>query len=310
MVLSKLSRVAALIEARRRNGLLLLGVTVFLLWAWLSGHVGRCVAPRYVWLTPFGAVFVAAMGVAAMLRPAASEGHDHGGHGAHSHDSDAVDVDATCCHDSDCHHLAPFGRRAWLTRTIVALPFVLTLAVRPQRLSQEGMRKRRIPGGKSAVQMRRERSAAVDAAIDWVYGRRPSASGPDVSGTQGGSVSAGEGRLELADATLRDVLNWAQQGYERELAGQYVSLVGQAEPVQGEAGVEFDLQRVVVICCIADATTVVLRVVPFPGTSVKPGQWVRVGGLVRFRGIEGASEPVLEASAPVETVPEPDYPYL
>ncbi|MBT3374809.1 MAG: DUF1980 domain-containing protein [Lentisphaerae bacterium] len=280
------------------NALLLLGVTVFLLWAAWTGRVGRCVAPRYVWMTPFGALFVAAMALAKMLRVRE----------AHSSEQSACDSDhghsGSCCGHAHSMVSMPAWRRG-IHRGIICLPFALAWVVDPAKLSTEGLRKRQAParthiGARAAARR-------LDAAFQWVFDLGSSATAAQSDPASG---PGGESDLDLSQATVRDVVNWSDNGREAELEGRFVSLIGQADRLPGESERAFDLMRVVVICCIADAVTVSLKALPMLGDRVTPGTWLRVGGIIQYEDMDGMPVPVLKASTPVELVPEPDYPYL
>lgn len=271
------------LDARRSSALLLLAVASFLAWASLTGRVSRCVAPRYAWFTPCGAVLIGAMGLALLLREAGCglHGHDHAG---------------GCCASSP--------RRLVLSLAVLALPFVLAVTVDPVRLSSQGMRKREIPRGMAAG--RDAGARALAGAIDWVFGAAASA---NAEKKVDDGVSDAELEQLLRTATVRDILDLVQAGKGKFVDGKFVTVIGIAEPsLSGKAG-RFDLMRVVVVCCVADATAVSLDVAPLPGTTVEPGQWVRAEGVIRFDDAESFTVPVLHASA-VVVIEEPSYPYL
>ena len=271
------------LDADRGSALLLLGVASFLTWASLTGRVSRCVAPRYAWFAPCGAVLISAMGLALLLQEAGRSLHEH-------------DHTGGCCPSS--------RRKRLLSLAILALPFVTALIVDPVRLSSEGMRKRQVPKG--VPDGRSARGRALANAIDWVFGGAASAGG---GASAGANVSDAEVEQLLRNATVRDVVDLVHSGRGKLLEGRFVSLIGMAEPSAAGAPGRFDLMRVVVVCCVADATAVSLDVAPLPGTAVEPGQWVRADGIIRFDDGESFTVPVLHAST-VVVIEEPSYPYL
>jgi len=280
-------------DPRRANALLLVGIALFLAWASLTGRVSRCVAPEYAWLTPLGALFVAAMGVAALR---SLPGHHHGPHDEHEHDEHGHAC-PTCAH----------GQRLWLNRAIMALPFALALAVDPVRLSPEGVRKRRAPRTSAASLSKRAREARLEAAFDWILGGAPAAAEPGADRARGAADEDAD--IDLANATVKDVLDWALAGKSRALDGKFVSLIGQAAPCEsGEPG-RFYLVRLVVVCCIADARGVDIEVAAPPGAATESMVWVKASGVLRFQQGDLSPAPVLHA-ATVERVPEPGQPYL
>ena len=287
-MLNEEARQTPWLDARRRSALLLLAVASFLAWASLAGRVARCVAPRYAWLTPCGALLIAAMGVAFLVRQVEAAG------------TEPMDAPA----DPAVQAWPPSPGRLLLNLAVIALPFVLAVIVDPMRLSSEGMRKREIP--KSVSGMSGAGDAALISAMDWVFGVSFSGSG----GTQvGAGASDADVEELLRAATVRDVLDLVQSGKGKLLDGKFVTLIGMGEPSQSDSGRRFDLMRLVVVCCVADAITVSLDVVPLPGTSVRSGRWVRAEGIIRFDDGESCTVPVLHAST-VVVIEEPSYPYL
>ncbi len=321
-----MSSSALRLDTHRWNGLLLAALSAFLLWAWVSGRVSRCVAPRYVWLTPFGAAFVLAMGLAALFKQVGDCAHESGhAHGAGECEHDAESTPSTCRghadHDCSAAHASPDSGAAaahthdccsgsrwpWLHRLVIAAPFIFAAVADPVRLSAEGVRKRRIPQGAVSRRAGSVHDPALGQALDWIFGAPFEVAGT-AAGADGTAAGAGGG-LELGTATIKDVYGWIQEGRGAELDGKFIALTGRAEAaLSGDT--RFELSRVVVVCCIADAMSVALEVVPCPGSSIVPGQWVRVSGVLRLHGVGDLAVPVLHASLPAERVPEPEYPYL
>jgi len=111
-----------------------------------------------------------------------------------------------------------------------------------------------------------------------------------------------------AEPTVRDLLAVVEQGDQAVLSGRFVTLVGQCSSTGGD-GRRFELYRLLVTCCIADAQAISLEVVSPTSLPLDDGQWLRVGGVIRFDGSGGPTQPVLHA-AKIEKIPLPARPYL
>jgi len=159
-------------------------------------------------------------------------------------------------------------------------------AVRPRQFSDEGMRKRLVPPA--------PRDPAVERAIGWVL-HPPAERGDD----EGETAEV----MLPKDATVLDIVTLAQQSPAGSLDGQFLSLVGQS--AAGPTREQFDLYRLVVNCCIADATAVSIPVRLPSGTKLRHG-WVRVDGTLK---LDAASGPAIQAAS-VKKIAEPREPYL
>jgi len=265
------------IDDRRWNTIVLLLVALFLAWASGTGRIRRYLAPRYVWLTPVGAAFVFAMGAVGLAHAGNRHAHDHDHHG----------------HACSC---GGHGGRAWLYRVCLIAPFVAAAIVDPSTMSGEGKRKRQMSSQFSGTDV------ALRSAVSWILGV---AAQPSTPGEKAGSSES----VLPKKPTVRDIFNAALQGDQTQIEGRFVSVIGQCEPREGAGSNRFDLMRMVVICCIADASAVAVEVAPLPGTGVEPGEWARVSGVIKFDSPYDPSLPVVHASM-IEKIPEPDYPYL
>jgi len=146
--------------------------------------------------------------------------------------------------------------------------------------------------------MTRARDAELEKAIRWVLGEKISP-----SRTQETGVSLPK------KPTILDLLNAVEEGHRELVQGQYVTVLGQCDLTGGPEGERFDLYRLVVTCCIADATAVFVEVVRVPNVKLESGGWVRVGGIVRFDSGIDPSLPVIHATT-MSKIPEPSEPYL
>ncbi len=78
-----------------------------------------------------------------------------------------------------------------------------------------------------------------------------------------------------------------------EFKNQRVSIIGQYIPPRGGAEGGFDLVRMFVVCCAADARPLGIKVVGDPIEVPRMG-WVRITGVARFEDKGGPIEPRLE----------------
>lgn len=91
-----------------------------------------------------------------------------------------------------------------------------------------------------------------------------------------------------------DLLFAAQEpGLREEFENQRVSIIGQYVPPRDAEAGGFDLVRMFVVCCAADARPLGIKVTGGPVAVPRMG-WVRITGLARFEEKDGTNEPILE----------------
>ncbi|MEX1111257.1 MAG: TIGR03943 family protein [Chthoniobacterales bacterium] len=106
-----------------------------------------------------------------------------------------------------------------------------------------------------------------------------------------------------------DLLFAAQEpGLREEFENQRVSMVGQYVPPRGGAEGGFDLVRMFVVCCAADARPLGIKVTGQPVSVPRMG-WVRITGIARFEDNGGVLEPSLELEK-IEEVEPPRESFL
>ena len=93
-----------------------------------------------------------------------------------------------------------------------------------------------------------------------------------------------------------------------EFEDQRVSIIGQYIPPRGGAEGGFDLVRMFVVCCAADARPLGIKVVGDPVEVPRMG-WVRITGVARFEDKGGTIEPRLELEK-IEEVEAPRESFL
>ena len=189
-----------------------------------------------------------------------------------------------------CHTGGTGGKTTMACAAVLILPVVMALVVNPTQLSPEGARKRQVTPPPRNVQLER--------AMDWVMGVKR-------------AEKKATGTVTLpSNPTIIDLMNAAAEYHPDDLEGRFVNVQGQCGLTSGTAGERFDLYRLIVTCCIADATTVPLEIVrPKKKTQLTPGGWVRVQGMIKFDNPVDPSMPVIEA-AKISKIAEPSEPYL
>ena len=93
-----------------------------------------------------------------------------------------------------------------------------------------------------------------------------------------------------------------------EFENQRVSILGQYVPPRGGAEGGFDLVRMFVVCCAADARPLGIKVTGAPVEVPRMG-WVRITGVARFEDKGGTIEPSLELEK-IEEVEAPRESFL
>jgi uncharacterized repeat protein (TIGR03943 family) len=174
---------------------------------------------------------------------------------------------------------------------VLIIPVVLALVVDPTRYSSEGVRKRMV------------RATGLDPqfqqALTWIQGQGP-------AGARGGSAATSLPE----NPSILDVLTVLQNGDRKAVEGKFVTLVGQADLPDGDKSKRFQIYRLVVTCCIADATAVSVDVARTDQVALESGGWVRVQGIIKFDSKTDASQPVVHVTGEAARIPEPSEPYL
>ena len=88
-------------------------------------------------------------------------------------------------------------------------------------------------------------------------------------------------------------------------AGDEVTFTGFVTHEPGTLSDEFQMNRFVITCCIADALNAVVRVVDVSGGPYKSGQWVTVTGL-----LYPLQDEILLDAEQITAIPRPSHPYL
>jgi uncharacterized repeat protein (TIGR03943 family) len=271
--------------------LLLWGGTLF--YFWWSGRIASYLHPQF---HPYVLVAGAGLLVLAVLWWWASRESDAG------------------CHDCGGHHDHGDGPRSRLSAgaalafLVLLLPLSAAAFISPGQFGEAMVMNRGIvtdisqlpsagmPGGNwDDAPAWDEKIDAVDATWDQSQdeGVEYFTRGPD------GSIQV---------ETL-DLLFAAQEpGLRGEFENQRVSIVGQYVPPRGGSEGGFDLVRMFVVCCAADARPLGIKVTGQPVSVPRMG-WVRITGIARFEDNGGVLEPSLELEK-IEEVEPPRESFL
>ncbi|MFM8656234.1 MAG: TIGR03943 family putative permease subunit [Chthoniobacterales bacterium] len=95
----------------------------------------------------------------------------------------------------------------------------------------------------------------------------------------------------------------SEPALREEFANQRVTLIGQYVPPRSGDG-NFDLVRMIMVCCAADGRPLGVKVSAPPPAGVDSMGWVRVTGIARFEEKDGIFEPRIEDGV-VEKVEAP-----
>jgi len=190
-----------------------------------------------------------------------------------------------------CHTCGDGG--SWMRRlccvAILMVPMAFALAVNPQGPSSEWRRRRQL-----AVP---PRNLEFERAVAWVLGEARE------------EVDGGDDVKLPAQPTVLDILTLAGRYDPVTLDGKFVELIGQCDAVVGSQNGRFDVYRLIVTCCVADASAVSVEVQGPPDEKIEPGSWVRVAGRLRFDNSYDPTLPVLHAEI-ITRIPAPSEPYL
>ena len=178
----------------------------------------------------------------------------------------------------------------WACVAVLFTPVVLGAIHRPTDYESVGLRKRRSEIVARDIDLHR--------AFDWTMGLRKAGEEVKVE-----KISLGD------EPTILDLLTAAAEGHKESLDGAVVTVIGQCDPPDGPASERFDLYRLVVTCCVADATAVSVEVARRPTIALDAGGWVRVRGIIRFDSKINPHAPVIHAKMTTK-IQKPSEPYL
>jgi uncharacterized repeat protein (TIGR03943 family) len=186
------------------------------------------------------------------------------------------------------HQPGRFSKTACMTVILVGVGFALT--VNPQQYSADGVHKRRAS--------LYARDGELENAMAWILQKAL----PQ-------QTTAANSCTLSKTPTVADLLEATTTQPRSALEGEFVSVVGQCllhgDPTQRR----FEIYRLVVTCCVADATAVSVEVARNTSEAMDAGGWVSVGGILQFDSEDNSALPVIHA-ATVSKIAEPPSPYL
>lgn len=244
--------------------ILFISLGLFLISRLWNGTLSFYIHPRFnilTVLTSVGLVIVGIVYARQHWQTILSGEHDHDAH-AHHH------------HDHDHNHTL-----SWLGLTILALPIILGLLVKPRPLGANALENREVDLGNIA-----------------------SAQAPE-----GSNLSI------IPTAGERNILDWLYL-FQRstnltEFNGETAHVIGFVYRNDQFSEQEFMVSRFTVSCCAADATPIGL-IVQWPDTpDLLADQWIEVEGTFQLDTFDGLEMPILIAKKVTITDP-PAQPYL
>lgn len=219
------------------------------------------------------------------------EEHDH------HHPHDDHEADEECGH----HHGAGAGSVSLLFKTVMLL---LPLAV--VALGQNNHYTMSTIANRGVVQDLSKLPSAKAAPIP-VAGPAPSSSTDQSSSDQSSTNAAGSMPIQVID------LLYAVQmpTYREEFEGKQVELIGQFVPLTtgNPKGDRFQVIRLFITCCAADAKPVGVTVQYDKPLKVSEMGWVKITGTPTFP-MEGGRRTAVLVAKKVEECPAPDEPFV
>jgi len=203
------------------------------------------------------------------------------------------------CHDCGCHHehgdepRSRFSAGAVFSFLVLLLPVSAAALISPSQFGEAVIMNRGIVTDISQLPSAEMPPGSWEDAPQW----DESVDAVDTSWPEGQEegveyfTRAPDGSIQVE--TL-DLLFAAQEpGLREEFENQRVSIIGQYVPPRGGAEGGFDLVRMFMVCCAADARPLGIKVTGQPVAVPRMG-WVRITGIARFEDKGGVLEPSLE----------------
>lgn len=266
-----------------------LGVwAVLMLWIWGTGRVADYLHPQFhAGVAVAG--FVLLLLVPIWLWASAESSHDC----------------CSCVHDHHEHGHRGTGAWSVLIFAVIVVPVAMAAFVSPGQFGEAAVRNRGLVGDVSLLPSATSLGGSWETAPAVADGENL----PDVSdfgGEEGVEyfTRAADGAIQLQ---IIDLLYAAQEPALREtFENERVALVGQYVPSKDAGSRDFDLVRMFVVCCAADARPLGVRVLSSAKPELPGMAWVRATGVARFVGEGESVEPRLELEKIVPVEPPAD----
>jgi uncharacterized repeat protein (TIGR03943 family) len=211
-----------------------------------------------------------------------------------------------CAHgcDHDGHDHGGGGAIRWLAFAVLLVPVPAAAVLSPSQFGEAMVMNRGIVTDLDLLP-----SAERPLPATWQEAPALSAQDqlPDVAdfpGEEGVELfyrgADGAIRLEILDLLFAA----GEPALREEFEGRKVAIIGQYIPPQGGATGGFDLVRMFVVCCAADARPLGLKITAPDEVEVPRMGWIRITGTARFEEVNGQLEPRLDAES-IEPVEQP-----
>ncbi len=263
--------------------------SAFLLWFWLSGRVAAYLHPQF-----HAGVALAGIVLLALVPLwwwASRETHGTCGHCA-------------CGYDPAHGESRRKGAGAVVSFAVLLLPVAAATVVSPGEFGEAAVRNRGLVTDLSQL------PSAVATFTQGLEDLPPSDGATAVGGEEGVQYFT-RGPDGVINLETIDLLFAAEEpSFREQFENQKVAVTGQYIPPEGgRAGGGFDLVRMFVICCAADARPLGISVVAHESVQIPRMGWVRITGTARFVEKDRRLEPRLEAEK-IEQVEAPSERFL
>lgn len=267
-----------------------------LVWFWLSGRIASYLHPHFHSYVAIAGVWLLVLVPLWWWASAKSVSHGCGSCGCHDHGNDQE------------NNSISWGQG--MIYLILLVPVLAAAFVSPSHFGEAAVMNRGIISDLSALP-----NFHLQGASSWedapLVGEGDL---PDVESWPEGQEEGVEYFTRGEDGAIQletmDLLFAATEpSMQEEFDGQRVAIIGQYIPPRGEKAEGFDLVRMFVVCCAADARPLGIKVVA-PGVIQIPRMgWVRITGIAKFPLIDGRVEPLLEMDK-IEEIEAPRETFL
>lgn len=267
-----------------------------LLWFWLSGRIASYLHPHFHAYVAIAGALLLALASLWWWASAKSASHGCGSCGGHEHGHD--------------HMEKSMSLGQGIVYLILLVPVIGAAFVSPSQFGEAAVMNRGIITDLSAMPFfpSARASSWEDAPL---VGEGDL---PDVENWPEGQEEGVEYFTRGEDGAIQletmDLLFAATEpSMQEEFGGQRVAIIGQYIPPRGETSTGFDLVRMFVVCCAADARPLGIKVVAPEIVQIPRMGWVRIIGVATFPVIDGRVEPLLEMDK-IEEIEAPRETFL
>lgn len=305
------------------NGGKILASVVLLTWGsvlcyfFFSGRLASYLHPAFHIYTAVSGVVLVLMAFALLFWPEPVEGEES----EHSHHEEAHDAHAhhgECCghahHDHDHHHHGhlhdhsdccdhetfPVSPRSYFLAAVLIVPLLMATVYSPSQFSAVAVMNRGIINSITDLPIARTprpMEPALPSAEGWA--------GVEESPVDLGSYLQKNAQGQIVAQTI-DLLFAAEEPTIRsDFEGKEIEVIGQFMPAKmnNATGDRFNLVRMFMVCCAADARPIAVPVQLSSNESFPDMTWVKVTGKALFPVEGGRRVALIKADAVQETEP-------